>query len=82
MLFNFIFAVVAVQLFKGRFFYCTDLSKATKEDCQGQFFSYYKDNPMPTIETRRWQRWEFHYDNVIFAFLALFTVQTGEGWPA
>ena len=34
MLFMFIFAVIAVQLFKGRFFYCTDLSKKTKSECQ------------------------------------------------
>lgn len=34
MLFNFIFAVIAVQLFKGKFYYCTDLSKSTKSECQ------------------------------------------------
>lgn len=33
MLFMFIFAVVAVQLFKGKFFYCTDSSKDTQKDC-------------------------------------------------
>ncbi len=33
-LFHFIFAVIAVQLFKGRFFYCTDASKSLKKDCQ------------------------------------------------
>ena len=36
---------------------------------------------MPTIEIREWKSWEFHYDNVVFAMLTLFTVQTGEGWP-
>lgn len=81
MLFTFIFAVIAVQVFKGKFFYCTDLSKNTKQTCQGQFYSYDNDRN-PTIEDRRWLRWEFHYDNVIFAILTLFTVQTGEGWPA
>ena len=34
MLFQFIFSVIAVQLFKGKFYYCTDLSKLHKEDCQ------------------------------------------------
>jgi hypothetical protein len=34
MLFNFIFAVIAVQLFKGRFYYCTDMSKQTQTECQ------------------------------------------------
>lgn len=82
MLFNFIFAVIAVQLFKGRFYYCTDLSKLTESECKGQFFNYRPGNSMPVIEDRQWRRWQFHYDNVMFAFLALFTVQTGEGWPA
>lgn len=33
-LFMFIFAVIAVQLFKGRFFYCTDESKELEKDCR------------------------------------------------
>ena len=36
----------------------------------------------PSIENREWKSWEFHYDNVLYAMLTLFTVQTGEGWPA
>uniref|UniRef100_A0A8C2I1U2 Calcium channel, voltage-dependent, R type, alpha 1E subunit b n=1 Tax=Cyprinus carpio TaxID=7962 RepID=A0A8C2I1U2_CYPCA len=62
-LFMFIFAVIAVQLFKGKFFYCTDGSMATQKECQ------------------EWRRHEFHYDNVLWALLTLFTVSTGEGWP-
>lgn len=34
MLFMFIFAVIAVQLFKGKFFYCTDESKELERDCR------------------------------------------------
>lgn len=34
LLFNLIFAVIAVQLFKGKFYYCNDLSKMTKNECQ------------------------------------------------
>ncbi|CAF3063576.1 unnamed protein product, partial [Rotaria sp. Silwood2] len=33
MLFQFIFAVIAVQLFKGKFYRCSDLSKLTPEEC-------------------------------------------------
>ena len=33
-LFQFIFAVIAVQLFNGKFFFCTDLSLMTQEECQ------------------------------------------------
>uniref|UniRef100_A0A3P8VJK9 Voltage-dependent N-type calcium channel subunit alpha n=1 Tax=Cynoglossus semilaevis TaxID=244447 RepID=A0A3P8VJK9_CYNSE len=78
-LFMFIFAVIAVQLFKGKFFYCTDESKGLQRDCKGQFLDYDKDevSAMP----REWKKYEFHYDNVLWAFLTLFTVSTGEGWP-
>lgn len=34
MLFMFIFAVIAVELFKGKFFYCTDESKHYSDDCK------------------------------------------------
>jgi len=33
-LFQFIFAVIAVQLFNGKFFFCTDGSKITEAACQ------------------------------------------------
>uniref|UniRef100_A0A8C7ZFY1 Voltage-dependent P/Q-type calcium channel subunit alpha-1A n=1 Tax=Oryzias sinensis TaxID=183150 RepID=A0A8C7ZFY1_9TELE len=32
-------------------------------------------------EKREWKKYEFHYDNVAWALLTLFTVSTGEGWP-
>uniref|UniRef100_A0A8C6PT48 Calcium voltage-gated channel subunit alpha1 E n=1 Tax=Nothobranchius furzeri TaxID=105023 RepID=A0A8C6PT48_NOTFU len=78
-LFMFIFAVIAVQLFKGKFFYCTDSSKDTQKDCQGYYIDYGKDKK--EVKKRDWRRHEFHYDNVIWALLTLFTVSTGEGWP-
>ncbi|XP_069022297.1 LOW QUALITY PROTEIN: calcium channel, voltage-dependent, N type, alpha 1B subunit, a [Embiotoca jacksoni] len=78
-LFMFIFAVIAVQLFKGKFFYCTDESKGLEKDCKGQFLDYDKDEV--AAMTREWRKYEFHYDNVLWAFLTLFTVSTGEGWP-
>ncbi|KAG8231648.1 hypothetical protein J437_LFUL011490 [Ladona fulva] len=80
-LFQFIFAVIAVQLFNGKFFYCTDESKTTAEDCKGQFFVFDGDNQLPSAETREWKQQSFHYDNVMAAMLTLFAVQTGEGWP-
>ncbi|XP_012056925.1 PREDICTED: voltage-dependent calcium channel type A subunit alpha-1-like [Atta cephalotes] len=80
-LFQFIFAVIAVQLFNGKFYYCTDESKYTQEDCNGHFFVFEKNNILPKFEPRKWQPQDFHYDNVIMAMLTLFAVQTGEGWP-
>ncbi|XP_061626651.1 calcium channel, voltage-dependent, P/Q type, alpha 1A subunit, b isoform X3 [Phyllopteryx taeniolatus] len=79
MLFMFIFAVVAVQLFKGRFFYCTDVSKEFERDCRGEFLMYEKDEVK--AQKREWKKYNFHYDNVAWALLTLFTVSTGEGWP-
>lgn len=82
MLFQFIFAVIAVQLFNGKFWYCTDEGKLTKEECQGEFFVFSTKEGPPEIYKRSWLRREFHYDSVMAAMLTLFTVQTGEGWPA
>ncbi|XP_067825703.1 calcium channel, voltage-dependent, N type, alpha 1B subunit, a [Heptranchias perlo] len=79
MLFMFIFAVIAVQLFKGKFFYCTDESKEFEKDCRGQYLVY--DNDEVEAEPREWKKYDFHYDNVLWALLTLFTVSTGEGWP-
>ncbi|XP_015743756.2 voltage-dependent N-type calcium channel subunit alpha-1B-like [Python bivittatus] len=79
MLFMFIFAVIAVQLFKGRFFYCTDESKDLEKDCRGQYLAYEKDDV--EAQPRQWKKYDFHYDNVLWALLTLFTVSTGEGWP-
>ncbi|XP_026077317.1 voltage-dependent P/Q-type calcium channel subunit alpha-1A-like isoform X23 [Carassius auratus] len=80
MLFMFIFAVVAVQLFKGRFFYCTDESKEFARDCRGEYLVYERDNEVKS-QKREWKKYDFHYDNVLWALLTLFTVSTGEGWP-
>ncbi|XP_058615169.1 voltage-dependent N-type calcium channel subunit alpha-1B isoform X8 [Onychostoma macrolepis] len=79
-LFMFIFAVIAVQLFKGKFFHCTDESKALEKDCRGQFLEYGSDG-LAMTQPREWKKYDFHYDNVLWAFLTLFTVSTGEGWP-
>lgn len=82
-LFQFIFAVIAVQLFNGRFFYCTDEAKLTHSQCYGEAFKYESLDraPFPTIK-RQWLRHNFNYDDVLAAMLTLFTVQTGEGWPS
>ncbi|XP_037935061.1 voltage-dependent calcium channel type A subunit alpha-1 isoform X7 [Teleopsis dalmanni] len=80
-LFQFIFSVIGVQLFNGKFFYCTDESKHTSEECQGFYFKFEDDDLLPKQEARVWRPRSFHYDNVAAAMLTLFAVQTGEGWP-
>ncbi|CAF3829900.1 unnamed protein product [Rotaria sp. Silwood1] len=81
MLFQFIFAVIAVQLFKGKFYRCSDLSKLTPEECQGYYFDFGNGKNKPECQKRRWEPYDFTYDSVPQAMLTLFTVQTGEGWP-
>ncbi|XP_022239678.1 voltage-dependent calcium channel type A subunit alpha-1-like isoform X4 [Limulus polyphemus] len=81
-LFQFIFAVIAVQLFNGRFFFCNDESKLTKEECEGEYFVFTEDGKPPEVNKRLWEKRPFHYDDVMSAMLTLFTVSTGEGWPA
>lgn len=81
-LFQFIFAVIAVQLFNGRFFYCTDEAKLTQTTCYGEAIRYESlDKPIGPPIKRQWLRHNFNYDDVLAAMLTLFTVQTGEGWP-
>jgi len=82
LLLQFLFAVIGVQLFKGTFFYCTDKSRDTAIECQGQFLEFADDNiNKPVIEEREWIREDFHFDNVIRGMLTLFVASTFEGWP-
>ena len=81
-LLQFMFSVIGVQLFKGKFFSCTDLSKTTEDECQGQYVTYaYSDITRPVVMNREWVRYPYHYDNVLSGMLTLFIVQTFEGWP-
>jgi len=48
---------------------------------RGQYFEYIDPHKLPIVKARRWERWDFHYDDVASAMLTLFAVQTGEGWP-
>ncbi|XP_068605989.1 LOW QUALITY PROTEIN: voltage-dependent L-type calcium channel subunit alpha-1D-like [Brachionichthys hirsutus] len=81
-LLQFMFACIGVQLFKGRFYSCTDEAKHTPVECKGTFVVY-KDGDMnhPMVRERIWQNSDFNFDNVLMGMLALFTVSTFEGWP-
>ncbi|XP_031638409.1 voltage-dependent calcium channel type A subunit alpha-1-like isoform X2 [Contarinia nasturtii] len=81
LLFQFIFAVIGVQLFSGKFFYCTDPSMNTAETCRGSYFEFSKGEFLPEKKDREWKIQDFHYNNVAAAMLTLFAVQTTEGWP-
>uniref|UniRef100_A0A3B4G8B5 Voltage-dependent L-type calcium channel subunit alpha n=1 Tax=Pundamilia nyererei TaxID=303518 RepID=A0A3B4G8B5_9CICH len=81
-LLQFMFACIGVQLFKGRFYSCTDEARHTPDECKGTFVVY-KDGDMnhPMVRERIWENSDFNFDNVLMGMLALFTVSTFEGWP-
>ncbi|NXR22164.1 CAC1F protein, partial [Cinclus mexicanus] len=82
-LLQFMFACIGVQLFKGKFYSCTDEAKHTPGECKGTFLVY-KDGDVshPSVRERLWLNSDFNFDNVLAGMMALFTVSTFEGWPA
>ncbi|XP_066472360.1 voltage-dependent L-type calcium channel subunit alpha-1F [Tiliqua scincoides] len=82
-LLQFMFACIGVQLFKGKFYSCTDEAKHTPDECKGTFIVY-KDGDVahPMVRERMWLNSDFNFDNVLSGMMALFTVSTFEGWPA
>uniref|UniRef100_A0A3Q1BVX0 Voltage-dependent L-type calcium channel subunit alpha n=1 Tax=Amphiprion ocellaris TaxID=80972 RepID=A0A3Q1BVX0_AMPOC len=81
-LLQFMFACIGVQLFKGKFFYCSDTSKHTEADCRGSYIMY-KDGDVgkPEKANREWENSAFNFDDVLQGMMALFAVSTFEGWP-
>ncbi|XP_053083088.1 dihydropyridine-sensitive L-type skeletal muscle calcium channel subunit alpha-1 isoform X2 [Pangasianodon hypophthalmus] len=82
MLLDFMFACIGVQLFRGKFYACTDPLKMTEAACRGTFI-YYQDNALHemVIRKREWINSDLNFDNVLNGMLALFTASTFEGWP-
>ncbi|XP_063370075.1 voltage-dependent calcium channel type D subunit alpha-1-like isoform X2 [Cydia amplana] len=78
-LLQFMFAVMGVQMFKGKFFFCTDTTKLTETECQGTYIIY-KNNEPERME-RIWKEHKWNFDDVLNGMLTLFTVSTFEGWP-
>ncbi|XP_037368962.1 voltage-dependent L-type calcium channel subunit alpha-1F isoform X2 [Talpa occidentalis] len=81
-LLQFMFACIGVQLFKGKFYSCTDEAKHTPQECKGSFLVYPDgDVSQPLVRERLWVNSDFNFDNVLSAMMALFTISTFEGWP-
>uniref|UniRef100_A0A3Q2R049 Voltage-dependent L-type calcium channel subunit alpha n=1 Tax=Fundulus heteroclitus TaxID=8078 RepID=A0A3Q2R049_FUNHE len=81
-LLQFMFACIGVQLFKGKFSFCSDSSKQTQADCRGSYIMY-KDGDVgkPEKAQRKWENSDFNFDDVLQGMMALFAVSTFEGWP-
>uniref|UniRef100_A0A6I8PGJ1 Voltage-dependent L-type calcium channel subunit alpha n=1 Tax=Ornithorhynchus anatinus TaxID=9258 RepID=A0A6I8PGJ1_ORNAN len=81
-LLQFMFACIGVQLFKGKFYSCTDEAKHNPGECKGTFIVYQDgDVNHPMVRERVWHNSDFNFDNVLAGMMALFTVSTFEGWP-
>ncbi|XP_061622089.1 voltage-dependent L-type calcium channel subunit alpha-1D isoform X3 [Phyllopteryx taeniolatus] len=81
-LLQFMFACIGVQLFKGKFYRCTDDAKSSPDECKGTYILYNNgDTAPPMVKERLWHNSDFNFDNVLMAMMALFTVSTFEGWP-
>uniref|UniRef100_A0A8C5C6R8 Voltage-dependent L-type calcium channel subunit alpha n=1 Tax=Gadus morhua TaxID=8049 RepID=A0A8C5C6R8_GADMO len=82
-LLQFMFACIGVQLFKGKFYRCTDDAKSSPDECKGNYIQYTNgDTALPMLRERKWNNSDFNFDNVLMAMMALFTVSTFEGWPS
>ena len=66
----------AAQMALGRWWRPADLPAL----CDRGKYLLYEKNEVKARD-REWKKYEFHYDNVLWALLTLFTVSTGEGWP-
>ncbi|XP_058487683.1 dihydropyridine-sensitive L-type skeletal muscle calcium channel subunit alpha-1-like [Solea solea] len=82
MLLDFMFACIGVQLFKGKFYACTDPDKMTEEICKGSYIRYQEEalHEM-VVRDRKWTNSELNFDNIFNGMLTLFTISTFEGWP-
>eukprot|EP00899_Mesostigma_viride_P006469 jgi/Mesvir1/15823/Mv03377-RA.1 len=73
-LFWLIFGLLGMQLFAGRFYYCSDdsLAGSPREACVG--FDGRDGSP------REWRNKDCNFDNILNAMLCLFEMATTEGW--
>ncbi|XP_047135700.1 voltage-dependent calcium channel type A subunit alpha-1 isoform X1 [Hydra vulgaris] len=81
----FIFACIGVQLFQGRFYYCSDESRRTISECKGQYYIFESKESInkvqPQINDRIWRRYDSNFDNVFDAILTLYISSTEDNWP-
>ena len=78
----FVLAILGVQLFKGKFYQCNDLSIEQVADCIGNYTVTVQDAVLSRNETvsRLWMRQPYHFDNVFAALLTVFVIGVSDGW--
>jgi len=79
-----VFAIMGVQFFAGRFWYCNDDSVNRVDQCWGCFMDEEESNPSDTCgagySEREWANQSMHFDNVFTALLTLYEVAGLEMW--
>uniref|UniRef100_A0A8C5A5G7 Voltage-dependent L-type calcium channel subunit alpha n=1 Tax=Gadus morhua TaxID=8049 RepID=A0A8C5A5G7_GADMO len=84
MLLDFMFACIGVQLFKGKFYSCTDPDQTQLGALLHRgWYVRYEEGALHEMEIRKrnWVNSELNFDNILNGMLALFTISTFEGWP-
>ena len=81
-LFMLIFSVVGMELFGGKFFFCTDQTKMTEAECTGHSIDEVDSLGHPiSFSENEWLQHDFHFDDFPNAFLSLYVFSTGASWP-
>lgn len=82
--FFFVFAVIGVQSFAGRYWSCNDASVDRVDQCWGCFFDSTSMNPSKHCpdgySERKWMNSKMNFDNVLQALLTVYEVSSGELW--
>ena len=75
-MFFFMFGIVGMQLYMGKFYSCNDSSATGIDECTGTF-----TNPTTGREEPRvWANAYYNFNNIGAAMLSLFVIATGDGY--
>jgi hypothetical protein len=72
------FALYAVNIFGGRFYFCNDGDANGSEDCHGEFFEI---DALSIYQPRIWENpYKYSFDTFGLSLLHLVEIASGEGW--
>lgn len=75
-LFFWVFAILGMSLFMGKFDFCNDASVSGKDTCVGSF----QNQNTGEYVNRQWLQPNAHFDNIFRSFLTLIQLASGESW--
>jgi len=76
LMFFFVFGILGVQLFSGRFYRCNDTTVAGKDECVGSFYS----SETGQLVKRDWSNAFLNFDHLGQALITLFVTATLDGY--